>query len=305
MSTAPASTLCDEEAVLLVDRKQRAYLRYLRRGRSIAVRGGTLACDDIIGRVEGSVVATPRGERLLVVRPTYAQLIPQLPRQAQPIYPKDVGVILLWGDIRPGDHVLEIGVGPGALTLGLLRAIGPAGRLTSYEIRPDFAARARTNVERFHGPAPQWTLREADVFAGIVEHDVDRAVVDLAEPWTLCEQLAAAVRPGGVVTCFVPTALQVKHTVDGLRASGCFAMVETVETLLRGWTVRERSLRPEHRMVAHTGFLVFARRVVESVRERLTPRDPYSSQAEPDRDDPLGVSYDDEGGDPPANLGDD
>jgi len=301
------SLLRDGEAVVLIDRKERAYLRLLRRGRSISVRGGALACDAVLGLTEGSTVETPRGERLLVLRPTYAQLIPRLPRRAQPIYPKDVGPILLWGDIAPGARVVEVGTGPGALTLALLRAIGPSGQLTSYEAREDFAVTARDNIARYHGPAPNWTLRVTDAFAGIEEHDVDRLVIDLAEPWRLLGEVARALRPGGVLAGFVPTALQVKHFVDGLRAHGGFAAVETLETLLRPWHVRDRSVRPEHRMVAHTGFLVFARRLAPGVTapSELTPRGPYSTEDETGRAHPPESAHDDEGGDPPKGMADD
>ncbi|HJQ84222.1 MAG TPA: tRNA (adenine-N1)-methyltransferase [Candidatus Binatia bacterium] len=261
-TTPPSAALLrDGDAIVLRDRKDRTYLRTLRHGRRISVRGGPLECDALIGLPEGSTVESASGERLLVLRPTYAQLVPSLPRQAQPIYPKDVGPLLLWGDIAPGMLVVEVGTGPGALTLALLRAVGPTGRVVSYEIREDFAAMARDNIARFHGEAPNWTLRTADAFAGIEERDVDRLVVDLAEPWRLLDVAAAAVRPGAVVTAFVPTVLQVKQTVDGFVASGGFGAVETLETLVRFWHVRDRSVRPEHRMVAHTGFLVVARRL--------------------------------------------
>jgi tRNA (adenine57-N1/adenine58-N1)-methyltransferase catalytic subunit len=260
-SDAPAAVLRDQEPIVLIDRKERTYLRVLRRGGRISVRGSALACDALIGLPEGSRIESPSGEPLLLLRPTYAQLIPSLPRQAQPIYPKDVGPILLWGDIAPGMHVVEVGTGPGALTLALLRAVGPMGRLASYEAREDFAAAARENIARFHGPAPNWTLRVADAFAGLDERDVDRLVIDLAEPWRLLDAAALALRPGAVVTAFVPTALQVKQAVDGFRAHGLYGAVESLETLVRFWHVRERSVRPEHRMVAHTGFLVFARRL--------------------------------------------
>lgn len=248
------------EPIILIDRKERSYLRLLRAGGRMSIRGAPILCDEVIGLPEGSTVETPAGEHLLLFRPTYAQLIPNLPRQAQPIYPKDVGPILLWGDIRPGDLVVEVGTGPGALTLALLRAVGSTGRLVSYETREDFADLARQNVARYFGPAPQWTLRTADAFAGIEESNVDRMVIDLAEPWRLLEVAAPRLRPGAVVTGFVPTALQVKQLVDGFRTGG-FAVVETLETLTRFWHVRERSVRPTHRMVAHTGFLVFARRL--------------------------------------------
>jgi len=262
---AERALLRDQEAIVLVDRKERTYLRTLRRGRTISVRGAPLPCDALIGLAEGSTVESASGESLLLLRPTYAQLIPSLPRQAQPIYPKDVGPILLWGDIGPGTHVVEVGTGPGALTIALLRAVGPTGRLASYEVREDFAAMARDNVARYHGPAPNWTLRTADAFAGIEERDVDRLVIDLAEPWHLLDTAALALRPGAVVTAFVPTALQLKQAVDGFRQHGAFGAVESLETLVRFWHVRERSVRPEHRMVAHTGFLVFARRLAPAV----------------------------------------
>ncbi|HYV65037.1 MAG TPA: tRNA (adenine-N1)-methyltransferase [Myxococcales bacterium] len=258
--------LRDREPVVLLDRKERTYLRVLRQGGRMSIRGNPILCDTLIGQAEGSTVETAAGEPLVVLRPTYAQLIPNLPRRAQPIYPKDVGPILLWGDIGPGDHVVEVGAGPGAVTIALLRAVGPTGRLTSYEVRPDFAQMASENVARYHGEAPNWTLRTADAFAGFLERDVDRLVVDLAEPWRLLEVAAPALRPGAVLTCFVPTALQVKELADGLRAHGGFGCVETLETLVRFWHVRDRSVRPTHRMVAHTGFLVFARRLAGPVR---------------------------------------
>src|SRR5262245_14035636 len=171
---SPRSVLRDREPVVLLDRKGRSYLRTLRRGGRLSVRGAPIPCDEVIGRPEGTTVVTAGGERLLVFRPTYAQLIPSLPRQAQPIYPKDVGPLLLWGDICPGQLVVEVGTGPGALTLALLRAVGPTGQLVSYEVREDFALMARDNIARFHGVPANWTLRVADAFAGIVERDVDR-----------------------------------------------------------------------------------------------------------------------------------
>jgi tRNA (adenine57-N1/adenine58-N1)-methyltransferase catalytic subunit len=262
------SLLRDQEAVVLIDRKERIYLRTLRRGGRISIRGAPLPCDELIGLPEGSMVETPAGEALLLLRPTYAQLIPNLPRQAQPIYPKDVGPILLWGDIAAGMRVIEVGTGPGALTMALLRTVGPTGHVTSYEAREDFARLARDNVARYLGETPNWTLRVGDAFAGLFERGADRMVIDLAEPWRLLDEVAAALRPGGVVTGFVPTALQVKQLVDELRAHGGFGAVETLETLTRFWHVRDRSLRPTHRMVAHTGFLIFARRLASG----STPR---------------------------------
>jgi tRNA (adenine57-N1/adenine58-N1)-methyltransferase len=202
-------------------------------------------------------------------------------------------------------RVVEVGTGPGALTLALLRAVGPTGTLVSYEVREDFAARAQDNVARFHGPAPNWRLRVADAFEGLHERDVDRIVIDLAEPWRLLDAVATALRPGGVVTGFVPTALQVKQFVDALRAHGGFAAVETLETLTRFWHVRDRSLRPEHRMVAHTGFLIFARRLAPGTSFALTPGSRSDTSNEGGHAHGSGSTQHDQGGDPREGLDDD
>jgi tRNA (adenine57-N1/adenine58-N1)-methyltransferase len=278
---ADRSVLRDREPIILIDRKDREYLRTLRRGGRISIRGAPIPCDEVIGLPEGSLIETPAGETMLVLRPTYAQLIPNLPRQAQPIYPKDVGPILLWGDIGAGMHVVEVGVGPGALTIALIRAVGPTGHVTSYEAREEFAQLARENVTRYLGETPNWTVHVGDAFAGLAERDVDRIVIDLAEPWRLLDQVTEALRPGGVVTGFVPTALQVKQLVDGLRAHGGFGAVEALETLTRFWHVSERSLRPTHRMVAHTGFLVFARRLASIDARRGARPEPVAPTAGP------------------------
>lgn len=308
---AERSLLRDRESVVVLDRKGRSYLRTLKRGGRMSIRGAPIPCDEVIGRPEGSTVTTATGEALLVLRPTYAQLIPSLPRQAQPIYPKDVGPLLLWGDIAPGQLVVEVGTGPAALTLALLRAVGPTGHLVSYELREDFAAIARENVARFHGDSANWTLRVGDAYEGIVERDVDRMVVDLAEPWRLLDRAADALRPGAVLTAFVPTALQVKSHVDALVAHAGFGATEAFETLLRFWHVGPRSLRPEHRMVAHTGFLVIARRLADGAGTRavnvseLTPSGPYSTEESDGYPRIAGSTHDDEGGDPPEDLEDD
>ena len=248
------------ESVLFIDSKEREYLRTLRSGARIHIRSGAIAADDLIGGPEGRAIDNSGGETFLVLRPTYATLIPNLPRRAQVIYPKDVGTILLWGDIAPGTRVIEIGTGPGALSMALLRAIGPAGELISYEIRPDFAEMASTNVRQFLGEAPNWTIKLADAREGIAERNVDRMVIDLAEPWTLLGAAWQTLRPGAVLTAYVPTVLQVKQFVDQARLSG-FGAVQVTETLLRPWHVGGLSIRPVHRMVAHTGFVIPCRRL--------------------------------------------
>jgi tRNA (adenine57-N1/adenine58-N1)-methyltransferase len=252
------------ESVLFIDRKEREYLRILRPGTRVHIRGGTVQADHLIGCEEGCVVPNTAQEPFLVLRPSFAQLIPNLPRRAQVIYPKDIGPILLWGDIYPGATVVEVGTGPGALSMALLRAIGPEGRLVSYEARADFAEMAQANVGQFHGAAPNWSVKVANVLDGIDERDVDRLTIDIAEPWQVLPVAAAALRPGGLILGYVPTVLQVKQFVDHLRAHGGFAAVQSFETLLRFWHVKNLSIRPEHRMVAHTGFIVVARRIVEA-----------------------------------------
>lgn len=247
------------ESVLFIDSKDREYLRTLKPGGRVSLRGGQLSADELIGRPEGRMVQTAKGEDFLMLRPTYAQLIPNLPRRAQVIYPKDVALILLWGDIGPGMHVLEAGTGPGALTMALLRAIGPTGTLTSCEMREEFIEMARSNVAQFYGEAPHWSVVHTDVRTGMPRHGLDRIILDLPEPWTVLEPAAAALRAGGVLVVYLPTVLQVKQLTDQAPAAG-FVAVHVMETLLRPWYSRGLSIRPEHRMVAHTGFVIVCRR---------------------------------------------
>lgn len=259
----PRGPLREGEAVILFDRKEREYLRRLERGKKISIRGGRIAIEEIIGLEEGSVVRSSLNEPFLVLRPTLAQLIPNLPRRAQVIYPKDIGPVLIWADIFPGAKVIEAGVGPGALTVALLRAVGSEGRVISYEIREDFAQMARDNIAHYYGPAPQWTLKVEDVALHLEEVNVDRIILDLPEPWQVTERAWRALRPGGILLSYLPTVLQVKSLVDSLREHGRFACIETMESLIRFWHIKGLSVRPEHRMVAHTGFVTVARRLAE------------------------------------------
>jgi tRNA (adenine57-N1/adenine58-N1)-methyltransferase catalytic subunit len=256
------ATLKENDPVLFIDRKGRRYLKILRRGSRITIRGD-IAADGIIGVDEGSRVRLSSGETFVVLRPTYADLIPHLPRAAQVIYPKDAGPLLIWGDVFPGATVIEGGTGAGALTIALLRAIGPSGRLNSYEVREDFANAARKNVATFFGDAPNWTLKVRDLYQGFDETAVDRIFMDLAEPARALEVVSRALRPGGVLVCWVPTAMQLKETVEGLQSRSDFGEVESFETLLRYWQVKGLSVRPVHRMVAHSGFAIVARRLAE------------------------------------------
>jgi tRNA (adenine57-N1/adenine58-N1)-methyltransferase len=265
MERSEGARLRAGDAVLFIDSKEREYLRVLRPGGRVHIRGGSMQVDHLIGLEEGQTVFNTAREGFLILRPSFAQLIPNLPRRAQVIYPKDIGPLLLWGDIYPGATVVEVGAGPGALSMALLRAVGPQGRVISYEARSDFAEMARSNVQQFYGPAPNWTVKVADALNGIEERDVDRLTVDIAEPWHLLPVAAETLRPGGLIVGYVPTVMQVKQLVDELRAQGGFAAIRSFETLIRFWHVKNLSIRPEHRMIGHTGFIVVARRVGEGV----------------------------------------
>jgi len=261
-----------DEPVVLLDRKDREYLSRLDQRRPIAIRGGKISVDDIIGSDEGSVVKSSYNEPFLVFRPSLPQLIPNLPRTAQVIYPKDLGPILIWADLFPGARVVEAGVGAGALSMALLRAIGDDGWLFSYEVREDFADLAQKNVSRYFGPAPNWRVTLGDIAAALDETEIDRVILDLPEPWHVIEPAWKALRPGGILLCYLPTVIQVKSLVDALRDDKRFACIETSETLMRFWHIKGMSIRPQHRMVAHTGFLTSARRLADGQKD--IPRAP-------------------------------
>ena len=263
-SASDRATLQPGDSVLFIDQKEREYIRILRPGSVIALRGGNIPAEQFIGLAEGSLVQIGQNETFRLLRPTYARLIPNLPRQAQVIYPKDIGPILLWGDIFPGARVLEVGSGPGALSMALLRAIGPAGHLLTVDIRTDHCKMARNNVRRFFGATPNWIVAQTDAYQGLPIREVDRILIDLPEPWQVLPHAREVLRPGGVLVGYLPTVLQVKALVDDLHADPGFACVEVMENMLRFWHVKDRSMRPEHRMVAHTGFIVVARRVTEA-----------------------------------------
>jgi tRNA (adenine57-N1/adenine58-N1)-methyltransferase catalytic subunit len=262
----------ENEPVVFLDRKDREYLARLDRSRPIAIRGGKFSIEDIIGHEEGSVVRSSVNEPFLIFRPSLPQLIPNLPRNAQVIYPKDLGPILIWADLFPGARVVEAGVGAGALSMALLRAIAGEGHLYSYELRQDFAAMAEKNVAKYFGAAPNWTLKSGDVATELEESDIDRVVLDLPEPWQVIKSAWKALRPGGILLCYLPTVLQVKSLVDALRDDQRFACIETLETLMRFWHIKGMSARPQHRMVAHTGFLTCARRLADGQKD--IPRSP-------------------------------
>jgi tRNA (adenine57-N1/adenine58-N1)-methyltransferase catalytic subunit len=250
--------LAEGERVMLIDAKDRHYLITLKAEAAFHTHAGIVQHDDVIGQVEGSLVTSTTERKFLVLRPTLSDVVLKMPRGAQVIYPKDLGAILLQADIGPGMRVLESGVGSGALSMTLLRA---GVSLVAYEIREDFAAHAIKNVHDFLGPDVDYDVQIRDVTAGIDEGDLDRVILDMPEPWDVVKHAEGALRPGGLLLSYLPTINQTQLLREALQRHS-FGLEETVEILRRTWHVDGRSVRPDHRMVAHTGFLTSARRLV-------------------------------------------
>jgi len=255
----PVRPFVPGERALLIDNKDRRYLVPLEAGESFHTHHGFFAHDELLGQAEGTVVRMQDGARYLCVRPTLSDVVLKMPRGAQVIYPKDLGPILLLADVFPGARVLESGVGSGALSMTLLRA---GAWVTGYELRQDFANNAGKNVAAFLGAAvveERYHVQVRDVYEGIEgDADFDRVVLDLPEPWHVVGHAEVALVPGGILVSYLPSIVQVQQLRSALDASG-FGMCTTQEVLVRTWKVEGPAVRPDHRMVAHTGFLTAAR----------------------------------------------
>jgi tRNA (adenine57-N1/adenine58-N1)-methyltransferase len=252
------------DRVQLTDPKGRHHTVVLEPGKQFHTHRGAIEHDDLIGAPEGSVVHSTANTGYLALRPLLADFVLSMPRGAQVIYPKDAAQIVGFGDVGPGMRVLEAGAGSGALTCSLLRAVGSGGSVTSYERREDFADVARGNVGAFFGEVPaNWSLRLGDLADHPAEEVVDRVVLDMLEPWAVLPTVAAALRPGGVLVGYVATTTQLSTYVEALRAQGVWTEPHAWESLLRPWHAVGLAVRPEHRMVAHTAFLVTCRRLAE------------------------------------------
>ena len=258
-TTPPAHGFAPGDLVLLVDRKDRSYLRRLEAGGFFHSHSGLVAWDDLLGRPEGTMVRSVGGGRFLAFRPTLSDYVVKMKRGAQVIYPKDLGPMLMIADIAPGHRVLESGVGSGALSLALLRA---GATVVGYELRGDFARRARNNVRDFLGAEAmtRYQVEERDCYEGIDDQELDRVALDLPEPWRVAPHAAERLRPGGILVAYTPSVVQATR-LRGALDDGPWGLAATVEVLQRGWHIVADAVRPDHRMVAHTGFVTHARRL--------------------------------------------
>ncbi|MBQ3360375.1 MAG: tRNA (adenine-N1)-methyltransferase [Microbacterium sp.] len=276
----PSGPFREGDRVQLTGPKGRLHTVTLRADGELHTHHGVLRHRDLIGLPDGSVAANSSGHEYLALRPLLKDFAMSMPRGAAIVYPKDAAQIVMQADVFPGATVVEAGVGSGALSLSLLRAVGPAGRLVSFERREDFAEVARGNVATFFGEQPDtWSVVVGDLVEQLPSElpagSVDRVVLDMLAPWECIDVVADALTPGGVVLCYIATATQLSRVAEYIRNTGLFTDPDASETMVRGWHVEGLAVRPDHRMVAHTGFLLTARRlapgtVAPSVKRRAS-----------------------------------
>ena len=275
------------DLVQLTDPKGRHHTILLEPGQRFHTHKGFLRHEQLIGQPEGCVVTTDRDVDYVALRPRLADYVLSMPRGAQIIYPKDAAEIIQRGDIGPGHAVLEAGLGSGALSLWLLRVLGPTGRLVSVERRAEFAEIAKANVESFYRGAPDtpWDILAGDFETVVPERvtpeSVDRVVLDMLTPWECLTPALDALRPGGILVCYVATVTQLSRVVEALRDTKRVMPPESTETLVRGWHVEGLAVRPDHRMIGHTAFLVWARKLADG----FSPPRSLTVKAKPDYSD--------------------
>lgn len=263
------------DRVQLTDQKGKIYSITITPGKEWHTHKGWIVHDDLIGLPEGSVVSTSAGLKFTAFIPLLTDYVLSMPRGATIVYPKDAALIVGFADIFPGARVLEAGVGSGALTLSLLRAVGPSGSVHSVERREEFAANATSNIENYFGGRPaNWSLAIGSVQEQEFDHDFDRVILDMLAPWECVEMAAKVLRPGGVFMAYVATTTQLSATAEALKDDGHFTEPESFESLVRGWHHEGLAVRPQQRMIGHTGFLIFSRRMAPGVEVLARRRRP-------------------------------
>jgi tRNA (adenine57-N1/adenine58-N1)-methyltransferase len=281
--------LREGEWVRLVDTKGRRHNFALEAGKRFFSNRGHLEHDDLIGREEGFTVTSSAGGEYLVFRPLLSEFVVSMPRGAAVVYPKDAAQIVAMADIFPGAHVVEAGVGSGALTCSLLRAVGPHGKVMSFERREEFAEVARRNVTQFFDTGdgqthPAWQLTLGDLAEALPGSGAraDRVILDMLAPWDCVEAAAGALLPGGILCAYVATTTQLSRFVETVRVHGGFTDPQAWESLVRDWHIEGLAVRPGHAMVGHTAFLVTARRMAPGERPPLKRRRPAPGAYGPD-----------------------
>ena len=263
------------DRVQLTDQKGKIYSITITPGKEWHTHKGWIVHDDLIGLPEGSVVSTSAGLKFTAFIPLLTDYVLSMPRGATIVYPKDAALIVGFADIFPGARVLEAGVGSGALTLSLLRAVGPKGSVHSVERREEFAANATSNIENYFGGRPEnWSLAIGSVQEQEFTQEFDRVILDMLAPWECVEMAAKVLRPGGVFMAYVATTTQLSATAEALKDDGHFTEPESFESMVRGWHHEGLAVRPQQRMIGHTGFLIFARRMAPGVEVLARRRRP-------------------------------
>ena len=263
------------DRIQLTDPKGKLYSFTITPGKEWHTHKGWITHDDLIGMPEGSVVSTTAGLKFTAFKPLLADYVLTMPRGATIVYPKDAAMIIALADVYPGARVLEAGVGSGALTISLLRAVGVQGTVHSVERRSDFAEKALSIVENyFSGRPSNWTLTVGDLQDQVVSDEYDRVILDMLAPWECVDLASRALRPGGVFMAYVATTTQLSVTAEALKADGRFTEPESSETIVRGWHHEGLAVRPQQRMIGHTGFLIQSRKMAPGVEVLARRRRP-------------------------------
>lgn len=287
--------MAEGDWVRLTDAKGRKHNLQLEAGKQFSTKKGQIVHDDLIGRPEGIIIRSSMDAEYQVFRPLLHEYVVSMPRGAAIIYPKDAAQIITMADIFPGARVVEAGAGSGSLTAYLLRAVGADGLLSSYEIREEFAETARKNIDHLiGGEHPAWKLTIGDVREVIEETDIDRLILDMVDPWSCVELAAERLIPGGIICAYVATTTQLSRFTETLRANGGFTEPNAWETMLRNWHLEGLAVRPDHKMIGHTAFLVTARRMAPGERTLAKSRRPAPGAYGPEYTGPRPAVFDED-----------